>query len=307
MNNVDYRQKQMNHVKYMKEVDPNYHRVLSREEEQSLFRQYKEEGCMESRDKLFTHNERLAWALAEKHLKKTQGQVPLEDLHQDARVILLDLIDKHDYTLGNKFSTYFTNSAYRLMERSTRSFLYQGQISTRIGNYLNRIKAIKDALHRQLGRDPMEHEFLSCPQMKDLLSRKSTNGQSLVTKEEALLAFRIEAGYLSLDLPITNSQELGPTIGDLWAIHDSGGDVRFDLDSFQAQGEFSDPTKLAEINQASDYYCSFLNKKQSTVFKKYMMAQQSSSSVAKELGISRQRVTQLKQEVIDILKDIIER
>lgn len=273
MTDFEYKEKQRPYLE---------HKILDKEEEYELFLGSREGKRMIDRDLLFEYNERMAFALAEEFEKRIMGLVSFQDLHQEARLILLELIDKHDYNKG-KFSTYFYNSASRLMERRLYDYLYPGKLSKRISNYLPQVNHIIETLRQELKREPTEVDFLSCEKMKNIFKRKDKNGQPILRKNEALIAFNIEAGYASLDCVAEDSG--GLSMGDL---------IQGDASAFDRD--------LIDFEQASDYYCSFLNKNQSYVFKEYMMADRPSRVVADELGISHQRVSQIKDEVKNILK-----
>ena len=81
----------------------NGQRILTAEEEKELFRKYTEEGDMNARNEIIECNMNLVRSVAYDH--RTEG-VEVDDLISDGYIGLMTAVDKFDYTLGYKFSTY---------------------------------------------------------------------------------------------------------------------------------------------------------------------------------------------------------
>jgi RNA polymerase sporulation-specific sigma factor len=78
-------------------------RKLTREEEASLWKQYKEEGLLEARQSLIEHYQPLVFREAMKY--GLQETVTL-DLIQEGTVGLMEAVEKYDPSLGVAFSLY---------------------------------------------------------------------------------------------------------------------------------------------------------------------------------------------------------
>ena len=79
--------------------------VLSKEEEQKLFKKYAKTHDKDIYNKIFLHNQKLVVSVAKNYIK---GRRTLEfmDLVQEGFIGLDIAIRKYDYSLDNKFSTY---------------------------------------------------------------------------------------------------------------------------------------------------------------------------------------------------------
>lgn len=78
-------------------------KILTGVEEKELAKRYHEDGDKEAYDILVTHNLRLVRSIAARFAKYG---IDINDLIQAGNLGLLTAVDKFDYTLGYKFSTY---------------------------------------------------------------------------------------------------------------------------------------------------------------------------------------------------------
>lgn len=78
-------------------------KMLSAEEEHMLLDRYLDNGDMMAREKLITSYLPMATKAAQ--IVARRGNVPLEDLCQEAAIALGEAIDKHDRTKGSRIST----------------------------------------------------------------------------------------------------------------------------------------------------------------------------------------------------------
>ena len=78
--------------------------LLTKDEEVELFKEL-ESGNLEAKDKLIESNLRLVVSIAKKY---TGHGIQFLDLIQEGNIGLIKAINKFDYKLGNKFSTYAT-------------------------------------------------------------------------------------------------------------------------------------------------------------------------------------------------------
>ncbi len=92
----------MNISSYLKEISS--YPLLSRDEEVEISKSILE-GDLEAYDKLITANLRLVVSIAKRY---TKLGVPLQDLIQEGNIGLIKAVEKFDYTMGKKFSTYAT-------------------------------------------------------------------------------------------------------------------------------------------------------------------------------------------------------
>ena len=155
--------------------------LLNEEEEKELFRQYslslmvKEQiadGSFEgeelnqlerivrvgerAKETLFNCNQRLVISIARGY----QGRgLELLDLIQEGNMGLLKAIEKFDYTLGNKFSTYAT---YWIKQSIGRAITYQGdaiRLPSYVAEQLNHVRNAITELTIELEREPSLEEI----------------------------------------------------------------------------------------------------------------------------------------------------
>ena len=91
----------MQFVSYQKATK---HKLLTKEQEVELA-QKMEAGDTRAREKLITSNLRLAISIANNY---RNSNVPMEDLIQESNIGLIKAVDKFDWRLGFRFSTYAT-------------------------------------------------------------------------------------------------------------------------------------------------------------------------------------------------------
>lgn len=77
--------------------------ILSREEEQSLFKKYKETKDTDAYDKIIRCNQGLVTSIAKDYIRP---DLEIEDLVSEGNIGLMKAVEKFDYRKGFKFSTY---------------------------------------------------------------------------------------------------------------------------------------------------------------------------------------------------------
>ncbi len=92
----------MNISNYLKEI--SHYPLLTRDEEIEVSKHILE-GDIDAQDRLITANLRLVVSIAKKY---TKLGVPIQDLIQEGNIGLMKAVEKFDYTMGKKFSTYAT-------------------------------------------------------------------------------------------------------------------------------------------------------------------------------------------------------
>jgi len=92
----------MNISNYLKEI--GCYPLLTKDEEIEVSKHILE-GDTEAYDRLITANLRLVVSIAKKYAKLG---IPIQDLIQEGNIGLMKAVEKFDYTMGKKFSTYAT-------------------------------------------------------------------------------------------------------------------------------------------------------------------------------------------------------
>ena len=128
--------------------------LLTAEQEQELAKRVAG-GDQAAKDKLIESNLRLVVSIAKKF---TGHGVPFLDLIQEGNIGLMRAVDKFDYTMGNKFSTYAT---WWIRQSVTRAIAETGhtiRVPVHMDGKINRINREYKVLSQELGREPTMEE-----------------------------------------------------------------------------------------------------------------------------------------------------
>jgi RNA polymerase primary sigma factor len=130
-------------------------RLLTREEERELAR-LKDEGDEQAKQKLIESNLRLVMSITRNY---TKTGVPLLDLIQEGNLGLIRAVEKFDYRLGYKLSTYAT---WWIRQAVTRALADQGRtirLPIHVADQVRRLLGARRALAQQLNREPSYDEL----------------------------------------------------------------------------------------------------------------------------------------------------
>ena len=129
--------------------------LLTQEQEQELAKRYSE-GDMDAREELIKANLRLVVSNARKYVGKG---LPLLDLIQEGNLGLMKAIDKFDYTLNLKFSTYAT---WWIKQAITRAIADQSRtirIPVHVTETLQSVSKVTKEKFQQNGCEPTPEEI----------------------------------------------------------------------------------------------------------------------------------------------------
>jgi RNA polymerase primary sigma factor len=130
-------------------------RLLTREEERELARR-KDEGDEEAKRRLIESNLRLVMSITRNY---TRAGVPLLDLIQEGNLGLIRAVEKFDYRLGFKLSTYAT---WWIRQAVTRALADQGRtirLPTHVAERVRRLLRVRRQLAQKLSREPTPAEL----------------------------------------------------------------------------------------------------------------------------------------------------
>jgi RNA polymerase primary sigma factor len=137
---------------YVKQIGDG--RLLTPAEERELARR-KDAGDEAAKRKLIESNLRLVMSITRNY---TRADVPLLDLIQEGNLGLIRAVEKFDYRLGFKLSTYAT---WWIRQAVTRA-LAQGRTiryPTHVSDQLRRVARARNTLSQRLNRDPTFEEL----------------------------------------------------------------------------------------------------------------------------------------------------
>src|SRR4026209_1349467 len=130
-------------------------RPLTAWEERELAR-LKDEGDEGARRKLIESNLRLVMSITRKY---TRADVPLLDLIQEGNLGLIRAVEKFDWTMGFKLSTYAT---WWIKQAISRAFAEQGRtirLPVHVAYQVRKVTKTRRVLGQKLNRDPSVEEI----------------------------------------------------------------------------------------------------------------------------------------------------
>jgi RNA polymerase primary sigma factor len=130
-------------------------RLLTPSEERELARR-KDEGDETAKRRLIESNLRLVMSITRNY---TKSSVPLLDLIQEGNLGLIRAVEKFDYKLGYKLSTYAT---WWIRQAVTRALADQGRtirLPVHVAEQVRRLMRTRRVLAQKLNREPTQDEL----------------------------------------------------------------------------------------------------------------------------------------------------
>jgi RNA polymerase primary sigma factor len=168
-------------------------RLLTAGEERELARR-KDEGDEEAKRRLIECNLRLVMSITRNY---TKAGVPLLDLIQEGNLGLMRAVEKFDYTMGFKLSTYAT---WWIRQAVTRALAEQGRtirLPVHVAEQVRRAMRARRVLAQKLNRDPSMEEIAT---------------EAGFTPERVQELFDLVQDPVSLETPVGDGESL---YGDL--------------------------------------------------------------------------------------------
>jgi RNA polymerase primary sigma factor len=244
--------------------------LLTREEERELARR-KDEGDELAKRKLIESNLRLVMAITRNY---TKASVPLLDLIQEGNLGLIRAVEKFDYRLGFKLSTYAT---WWIRQAITRALADQGRtirLPVHVADQVRRLLRSRRQLAQKLNREPTLAELARDTQQSE---------------ERVLELLELVETPVSLETPVGDGESL---YGDL--IEDVNALAPHEQSAQQARGR--------ELAGALDQLNPRMRRVLSLRFGLDGESPQTLEEVGGELGITRERVRQLETRALRELR-----
>jgi len=247
-------------------------RLLTPGEERELARR-KDEGDEAAKRRLIECNLRLVMSITRHY---TRAGVPLLDLIQEGNLGLIRAVEKFDYTLGYKLSTYAT---WWIRQAISRALAEQGRtirLPVHVADQVRRVTRARRTLGQKLNRDPSVEEIAE---------------EAGFTMEKVTMLLELVQDHVSLDTPIGDGESV---ISDLIQDHNA----------IEPEAVNADNARSTELAGALER----LNPRQQRVLTERFGLNDGKPKTLEEvgviLGITRERVRQLETRALRELRTV---
>jgi RNA polymerase primary sigma factor len=244
--------------------------LLTREEERELARR-KDEGDEEAKRQLIESNLRLVMAITRNY---TKASVPLLDLIQEGNLGLIRAVEKFDYRLGYKLSTYAT---WWIRQAITRALADQGRtirLPVHVADQVRRLLRARRQLAQKLNHEPTLAE----------LARETQQTEERVRELLELVEIPV-----SLETPVGDGESLY-------------GDLIEDIHSLAPHEQSAEQARARELAGALEQLNPRMRRVLSLRFGLDGESPQTLEEVGSQLGITRERVRQLETRALRELR-----
>jgi RNA polymerase primary sigma factor len=244
--------------------------LLTREEERELARR-KDEGDEAAKRQLIESNLRLVMAITRNY---TRANVPLLDLIQEGNLGLIRAVEKFDYRLGFKLSTYAT---WWIRQAITRALADQGRtirLPVHVADQVRRLLRARRQLAQKLNREPSIGE----------LARETQQSE-----ERVLELLELVENPVSLETPVGDGESLY-------------GDLIEDVHSLAPHEQTAEQARTKELAGALEQLNPRMQRVLLLRFGLNGEAPRTLEEVGAELGITRERVRQLETRALRELR-----
>jgi RNA polymerase primary sigma factor len=244
--------------------------LLSRAEERELFRR-KEAGDERAKRLLIEANLRLVIWVARQY---AHNDVPLLDLIQEGNVALTKAVERFDYRLGFRLSTYATLSIRQAVERAAARHARVVPVPIHVWRQIRAVRSSRQILLQRLNREPLLGE---------------------IAIETGLHAHRVgelldyEQYPVSLESPPEDGQR-------------ARSELLEDTKSAQPEATIADRLRKEEVESILKSLDDRLRLLLELRFGLSGQTPRSLVEVGKELGVTRERARQLEVRALDKLR-----
>ena len=218
--------------------------LLTFEEEQELGAKVAN-GEARARNKLIESNLRLVVSIAKSYLHRTK--IPFLDLIQEGNIGLMKAVDKWDYTMGYKFSTYATywikQSISKLIVEQSRAI----RVPVNVIEQLSKLSKITNELYQIFKRQPttaeiaekMGLEEAKVKELQSIVKDPISIDQSINEEDDATIGDLVADDSIESPIESIHQEEVSKKIKDVLSTLDAReADIiarRYGLGSHKAQ------------------------------------------------------------------------
>lgn len=258
---------------YLKDVRPIP--LLTPQEEIDLARRV-QKGDREARDRMIKSNLRLVISVAKRYANLG---VPLSDLIEEGNIGLMKSVEKFDPERGFRFSTY---AAWWIKQGISRAIIDQGKM-IRVPVYMN-----EEILKYKKATEKLTHK----------LKRKPSYGE--VAKKMKLTVDKVR----DLENAISKMSSLDAPIGE-----DGDGQIKDIIQDESIAAPDEQLEKFFNKERALEFLEMLNERERKILDMRYGLSDGTThtlAEIAKELGVSRERVRQLEAATIKKIRQIVE-
>ncbi len=247
-------------------------RLLTAAEERELAR-LKDEGDEGAKRRLIECNLRLVMSITRHY---TRAGVPLLDLIQEGNLGLIRAVEKFDYSLGYKLSTYAT---WWIRQSISRALAEQGRtirLPVHVADQVRRVTRARRTLGQKLNRDPTVEEIAA---------------EADFTPQKVTMLLELVQDHVSLDTPIGDGESVI-------------GDVIEDENAVAPEAANADHNRSSELAEAMRQLSP---RQQRVLTERFGLADgqpKTLEEVGVLLGITRERVRQLESRALRELRAV---
>jgi RNA polymerase primary sigma factor len=244
--------------------------LLTREEERELARR-KDAGDEAAKRQLIESNLRLVMAITRNY---TKADVPLLDLIQEGNLGLIRAVEKFDYKLGYKLSTYAT---WWIRQAITRALADQGRtirLPVHVADQVRRLLRSRRQLAQKLNREPSLAELARDAQLSE---------------ERVLELLELVENPVSLETPVGDGESMY-------------GDLIEDVNSAAPHDQTAEKARGTELATALELLNPRMRRVLALRFGLEGETPRTLEDVGTQLGITRERVRQLETRALRELR-----